>query len=44
MEPDGNRLWTLAREPDGPLAAYLDAFARQLDEHGFQRPGLGQQI
>lgn len=44
MEPDGDRLWTLAREPDGPLAPYLDAFARQLDEHGFQRSGLGRQI
>ncbi len=44
MEPDGTRLWTLARVPDGPLAAYLDAFATQLDKQGFRRGGLGQQM
>lgn len=44
MQSDGGRLWTLAREPEGPLAAYLDQFARLLDGQGFERRGLGQQI
>ncbi len=44
MQSGSRRLWTLAREPEGPLAAYLDAFARLLDGQGFKRRGLGQQI
>src|ERR1700683_1393996 len=44
MQSDNGRLWTLAREPEGPLAAYLDPFARLLDGQGFERRGLGQQI
>ena len=44
MESKRDSLWTLAREPEGPLAAYLDAFARGLDEQGFERRGLGQQV
>jgi hypothetical protein len=42
MEPNGDRVWTLAREPHGPLAAYLDAFARRFMSPDFQRLGLGQ--
>src|ERR1700677_2125053 len=44
MKQNGERLWALAQEPEGPLAAYLDLFARQLDGQGFERCGLGQQI
>src|SRR5271165_609695 len=44
MQSDSGRLWALAREPEGPLAAYLDQFARLLDGQGFERLGLGQQI
>ncbi len=44
MQPGSGRLWNLAREPEGPLAAYLDEFARILDGQGFERRGLGQQI
>jgi len=44
MQSDSGRLWALAREPEGPLAAYLDQFARLLDGQGFERRGLGQQI
>ncbi len=44
MKQDGERLWTLAQAPEGPLAEYLDLFARQLDGQGFDRRGLGQQI
>lgn len=38
------RLWVLRREPEGPLAPYLDAFATDLDEQGFKRHLLGRQI
>jgi site-specific recombinase XerD len=34
----------LAREPEGPLAAYLDQFAGLLDGQGFELHGLGQQV
>lgn len=44
MKQDGMKLWTLAQTPEGPLAEYLDLFARQLDRQGFDRRGLGQQI
>ena len=44
MQVDRGRVWTLAREPEGPLAAYLDQFAGLLDGQGFERHGLGQQI
>ena len=44
MQVDRGRLWTLAREPEGPLAAYLDQFAVLLDGQGFERCGLGQQV
>jgi site-specific recombinase XerD len=44
MQPDSGRLWALVQEPEGPLAAYLDQFARLLDGQGFERRGLGQQI
>jgi site-specific recombinase XerD len=44
MQSDSGRLWALAREPEGPLAAYLDQFARLLDGQGFKRRGLGRQI
>ena len=44
MQSDGGKLWALAREPEGPLAAYLDQFARRLDGQGFERRGIGQQI
>ncbi len=38
------RLWVLSHEPVGPLAPYLDSFARSLDEQGFKRHLLGRQI
>lgn len=44
MQSGSERLWALAREPEGPLAVYLDQFARLLDGQGFERRGLGQQI
>jgi site-specific recombinase XerD len=44
MKQDGEKLWILAQEAEGPLAAYLDRFARELDEQGFERRGLGQQF
>ena len=44
MQVDRGRVWTLAREPEGPLAAYLDQFAELLDGQGFERQGLGQQV
>jgi hypothetical protein len=44
MQSDSGRMWALAQEPEGPLAAYFDQFARLLDGQGFERRGLGQQI
>jgi integrase/recombinase XerD len=44
MEQLGDKLWTLSREPEGPLAGYLEAFARQLKEQGFKRLSYGPQI
>ncbi len=44
MQSDSRKLWALARKPEGPLAAYLEQFARLLDGQGFERRGLGQQI
>jgi integrase/recombinase XerD len=44
MQSERGRLWALAREPEGPLAPYLDQFARLLDRQGFKRRGLGQQV
>lgn len=44
MEHVVDRLWVLRREPEGPLASYLDAFASFLDEQGFKRHLLGRQI
>ncbi len=44
MKQVGERLWVLLHEPEGPLASYLDAFARLLDEQGFKRRVLGPQI
>jgi integrase/recombinase XerD len=44
MEPTSSRLWSLAREPKGPLAAYLDSFARLLVEQGFRQQHLGPRI
>lgn len=39
-----NRLWVLAREPEGPLVPYLDSFAMALGAEGFKRHLLGRQI
>ena len=39
-----HRLWTLAREPEGPLVRYLDFFAESLDAEGFKPPLIGRQI
>jgi len=39
-----HRLWTLAREPEGPLVLYLDAFAVSLDGDGFKQLHIGRQI
>ena len=39
-----HRLWTLAREPEGPLVRYLDIFAESLDGEGFKQPLIGRQI
>src|SRR5271165_6295702 len=39
-----HRLWTLAREPEGPLVRYLDPFAESLDAEGFKRLLIGRQI
>lgn len=38
------RLWVLLHEPEGPLAPYLNAFAKSLDEQGFKRHLLSRQI
>jgi integrase/recombinase XerD len=39
-----HRLWTLAREPEGPLVRYLDPFAESLEAEGFKRLLIGRQI
>ena len=39
-----HRLWTLAREPEGPLAWYLDSFAESLDAAGFKPLLISRQI
>jgi integrase/recombinase XerD len=39
-----HRLWTLAREPEGPLAWYLDSFAESLDAAGFKSILISRQI
>ncbi len=44
MQPNDDRLWTLARDPEGPLVGYLDTFARWLNEQGFERHWLGRQV
>ena len=44
MKQDGAKLWALAQAPEGPLAEYVDPFARHLDEQGFSRRGVGPQI
>ncbi|MBK7235077.1 MAG: hypothetical protein IPI02_05390 [Sterolibacteriaceae bacterium] len=44
MEQTDDRLWSLLRAPEGPLVPYIDAFARQLNEHGFKRYSIAPQI
>lgn len=44
MDQVGGKLWVLAREPEGPLVAYLDSFAEWLDSEGFKRHLIGRQI
>jgi len=44
VQVDRGRLWTLAREPEGPLAAYLDQFAGLLDAQGFEGYGICRQV
>jgi integrase/recombinase XerD len=44
MEPNCEAPWTLAREPEGPLADHLDTFARQLHEQGFEPRVIGVHI
>lgn len=44
MERFEDKLWSLLKAPTGPLACYLDAFARELSEQGFQRPSRAPQI
>ena len=44
MRPTTERLWTLAHEPRGPLAPYLDSFAQLLVSKGFRQRHLGPQI
>jgi hypothetical protein len=39
-----DRLWTLAREPAGPLVRYLDPFAASLAAEGFKRMCIDQKI
>ena len=39
-----HRLWTLAREPEGPLACYLDSFAESLNAAGFKPLLISRQI
>ena len=44
MNQVSDRLWGLAQEPEGPLVAYLDSFAKALDAEGFKRSVIGLQI
>jgi integrase/recombinase XerD len=44
MEKTKDRLWTLLRTPEGPLAPYFDSFAQMLDAQGFKRHLLSRQI
>ena len=44
MGPNCDTPWTLAREPEGPLADHLDTFARRLHEQGFKRRVIGVHV
>jgi integrase/recombinase XerD len=44
MERFEDKLWSLLKVPTGPLASYLDAFARELSAQGFRRPSRAPQI
>ena len=44
MEQTGNKLWKLLRPAVGPLVSYIDAFAVQLSEQGFQRYSMSPQV
>jgi len=44
MEQSSEKLWSLLRPPQGPLAPYLDAFAKRLCEQGFKRRTIAPQI
>src|SRR4051794_2560698 len=44
MRPNCETPWTLAREPEGPLADHLDTFARRLYEQGFKRRVIGVHV
>jgi len=44
MEQTTDRLWTLVRQPTGPLVPYLELFAHLLVEQGFKQKDLGRHI
>ena len=44
MQPGGERMWTLAHEPEGPLEPYLDSFAESLNAQGFKQHLLSRQV
>lgn len=44
MEISKEALWTLLRPPQGPLAPYVDALARELSKQGFSRRSICVQV
>ena len=44
MEITDEALWTLRHPPQGPLAPYVDAFARELNRQGFSRRSICVQV
>lgn len=44
MEISDERLWTLLRPPQGPVAPYVDALARELSALGFNRRSICVQV
>lgn len=44
MEQTSTKLWSLLRPPQGPVAPYLDEFARQLNAEGFKPRSISPQV
>ncbi len=44
MKHDCQKVWSLRKEPEGPLVQFLDAFASHLAGQGYCRPYIGSKI